>query len=624
MSSELMAWLGETTLATSAALVVVLLLRRPMRAAFGAGAAYALWALVPVALIAVLLPAPVRSMALMPMAVRVGGVQAVAVAPADAAVPWMPVLLVLWLTGALAMAGLQLWQQRRFLRRLGRLRVHAHGVRVAAISAGLPAVTGVLRPRIVLPADFLHRYDADERALVVAHERQHIARGDLPCNALVALLRCAYWFNPLLHWAVARYRQDQELACDARVLRLHPRARRAYAQAMLKTQLDVFALPAGCHWHTHPIKERIAMLKRPSPRRWQTRLSAALLLALFAGGGYVAWAQQPAAAPSAHAAAPTAAQYGANLQIEVDGERHAMEMHSAAGLPFAFVIDTQAGHRWSGELSVEPDAPGQAKVHARLLRDGADVTGPVLLIARLGEAASLKLTTGPVQGAAHDVALSVRVRALDVPARRAAAATPVARKQVAPAPEQAQAEETSPFDYSQHAPPRYPKEAANNGISGRVVMLVDVAADGSVQDVQVEESRPAGVFDAVSVEAVRKWKFKPVLEQGRPVAHRMRVPIDFDLDEPSAPSASHQGVASAPAGSHESVARGRVLADVAADGGVSRVRLDTARKPTALEREVMKTVAKSNLKWVLQRQGVDAATVAFETRPAPAGFMASR
>ncbi|TAA41350.1 TonB family protein [Pseudoxanthomonas winnipegensis] len=564
MSSELMAWLGETTLATSAALVVVLLLRRPMRAAFGAGAAYALWALMPVALITVLLPAPVRSMALMPMAVRVGSVQSVAVAPADAAVPWMPVLLVLWLSGALAMAGLQLWQQRRFLRRLGRLRVHAHGVRVAAISAGLPAVTGVLRPRIVLPADFLHRYDADERALVVAHERQHIARGDLPCNALVALLRCVYWFNPLLHWAVACYRQDQELACDARVLRRHPRARRAYAQAMLKTQLDVFALPVGCHWHTHPIKERIAMLKRPSPRRWQTRLSAVLLLALFAGGGYVAWAQQSAAAPSAHAAAAAAAQYGANLQIEVDGERHALEMHSAAGVPFAFAIDTQAGHRWRGELSVEPDAPGQAKVHARLLRDGADMAGPVLLIARLGEAASLKLKTGPVQGAAHDVALSVRVRALDVPARRAAAATPVARKQVARAPEQAQAEETSSFDYSQHAPPRYPKEAANNGISGRVVMLVDVAADGSVQDVQVEESRPAGVFDAVSVEAVRKWKFKPVLEQGRPVAHRMRVPIDFDLDEPSAPSASHQGVASAPSSLREPAFGGGAVADIAA------------------------------------------------------------
>lgn len=437
MNSDPIAWLGQTTLATSAALLFVLLLRRPLRAAFGAGAAYALWALVPVALIAVLLPAPAVPVALVPVAVGFGAMQSVALAPQASDLPWTSVLLVVWSIGALAMAALQLWQQRRFLRRLGPLRVHGRGLHVAATSAGLPAVTGVLRPRILLPADFLWRYDADERALVVAHERQHIARGDLPCNALVALLRCAYWFNPLLHWAVARYRHDQELACDARVLRLHPRARRTYAQAMLKTQLDDFALPVGCHWPTHPIKERIAMLKRPSPRRWQTRLSAVLLLALFAGGGYVAWAQQPAAAPSvAHPAAQVAAQVGSKAQIKRE-DRH-------------------------------------------------------------------------------------------------------------PAPPRE--EQALPFDPSEHAPPRYPKEAANNGISGRVVMLVDVAADGSVQDVRIEQARPAGVFEAVSLEAARKWKFKPVLERGKPVAHRVRVPIDFDLDAPSAPRG---GVASASAESRE-------------------------------------------------------------------------
>jgi TonB family protein len=92
-------------------------------------------------------------------------------------------------------------------------------------------------------------------------------------------------------------------------------------------------------------------------------------------------------------------------------------------------------------------------------------------------------------------------------------------------------------------------------------MLVDVAADGSVQDVQIEASSPAGVFEAVSVEAARKWKFKPVLEQGRPVAHRVRVPIDF---EPDAPPASHDGVASAPARSRAPAAGGSAVADVAA------------------------------------------------------------
>jgi bla regulator protein BlaR1 len=362
MRLDLIGPLGETTLATSAAIALVLWLRRPMRAVFGSGAAYGLWMLVPITLLAVLLPAPTRPVLLMPMAVKIGAGQAVSATPMASAVPWTWVLISAWLVGGMTVAALQLWQQRRFLRRLGPLRVHAHGLRVAATNAGLPAVTGVLRPRIVLPADFLSRYDADERALIVAHERQHIARGDLPCNALVAVLRCVYWFNPLLHWAVARYRHDQELACDARVIARHPHARRPYAQAMLKTQLDHVALPVGCHWHTHPIKERITMLKRPSPRRWQTGLSSTLLLALFCSGGYAAWAQQPASAPDAQASGiPSVDQYDAALQLAVDNERHSFQMHSAAHAPFSFSVDTQSDQHWEGTLTVAPFARGRSR-----------------------------------------------------------------------------------------------------------------------------------------------------------------------------------------------------------------------------------------------------------------------
>ena len=43
---DLLQWLVQTTVASSAAILLVLVLRRPLRAAFGAGIAYALWALV--------------------------------------------------------------------------------------------------------------------------------------------------------------------------------------------------------------------------------------------------------------------------------------------------------------------------------------------------------------------------------------------------------------------------------------------------------------------------------------------------------------------------------------------------------------------------------------------------
>src|SRR3546814_5119372 len=59
--ADLFRWLLESTCASSAAIVLVLLLRRPLRATFGANAAYLLWLLPPLAVLAASLPAPVRS-----------------------------------------------------------------------------------------------------------------------------------------------------------------------------------------------------------------------------------------------------------------------------------------------------------------------------------------------------------------------------------------------------------------------------------------------------------------------------------------------------------------------------------------------------------------------------------
>src|SRR5690606_3420500 len=63
-ANELLRSLLEATAFTSLAILLVLALRRPLRAGFGSRVAYAAWALVPVSLIAVLLPAAPVSVAL--------------------------------------------------------------------------------------------------------------------------------------------------------------------------------------------------------------------------------------------------------------------------------------------------------------------------------------------------------------------------------------------------------------------------------------------------------------------------------------------------------------------------------------------------------------------------------
>lgn len=292
MGSEFLLALVEATLATSLALLAVMALRRPLRRFAGARLAYAAWAAVPLAGVAVMLPAApaaTAALAVTPSPLRLAAADAsLALQQAGAGNPW----LALWLGGAVATAAVFALRQWRFHHQL-RLR-DAHGEHDGAPLG--PAVIGLWKPRLVLPTDFARRYSPEEQALVLEHERQHLQRGDLPAQALCSLLRCLFWFNPLVHAAATRFRLDQELACDAAVLARHPDARRRYGEVMLKTQLADFGLPLGCHWQSsHPLKERIAMLKSPLPSAGRARVASALIVASMALATFGAWAVQPAA-----------------------------------------------------------------------------------------------------------------------------------------------------------------------------------------------------------------------------------------------------------------------------------------------------------------------------------------
>lgn len=92
----------------------------------------------------------------------------------------------------------------------------------------------------------------------------------------------------------------------------------------------------------------------------------------------------------------------------------------------------------------------------------------------------------------------------------------------------------------QLAPPRYPASAMESGLSGKVVMRILVGDDGSVRDVVVEDSQPAGVFDASAVEAARSWQFEPAIEDGRAVEGWVRVPVEYEY-EPKAAQPAGEG-----------------------------------------------------------------------------------
>ena len=304
MRLDLMHVLTVATLASSAAMLLVLMLREPMRRRFGVRAAYVLWALVPLSAAVALLPAPAESISMQilpPVATELIFAAPLAGSAAASDTDLSPWLIATWLLGFAAAFLILAWQQRRFVRGLGRLTVSGDQTLRAEATAGCPALLGAWRPRVVLPADFEQRYSIVERELILAHERTHRARGDAQINAFVAALRCAFWFNPLVHFAASRFRFDQELACDAIVISRFPHARRPYADAMLKAQLAGFGLPVGCNWQSsHPLKQRIALMKRPLPGRARATLGVAVAAALVVGGTYSAWAMQAGPTSSGH------------------------------------------------------------------------------------------------------------------------------------------------------------------------------------------------------------------------------------------------------------------------------------------------------------------------------------
>lgn len=79
-------------------------------------------------------------------------------------------------------------------------------------------------------------------------------------------------------------------------------------------------------------------------------------------------------------------------------------------------------------------------------------------------------------------------------------------------------------------PPKYRKDAADQKIEDRVILIVDVAADGSVTKVVVERGAQNSNLDAAAVKAAETWKFIPEVKGGKAVASRVRVPVEFRMD----------------------------------------------------------------------------------------------
>jgi len=79
--------------------------------------------------------------------------------------------------------------------------------------------------------------------------------------------------------------------------------------------------------------------------------------------------------------------------------------------------------------------------------------------------------------------------------------------------------------------PVYPPAAFRQGVGGWVEVEYTVNERGATTDVAVVAAEPRGVFDEAAVAAVAGWKYRPRVVNGRPVAQRTSVTLQFKVED---------------------------------------------------------------------------------------------
>jgi len=86
-------------------------------------------------------------------------------------------------------------------------------------------------------------------------------------------------------------------------------------------------------------------------------------------------------------------------------------------------------------------------------------------------------------------------------------------------------------DYLNNPRPSYPLAARRMGYQGKVILNVEVLADGRAGEVKLHTSSGYEILDESALRTVRTWSFSPARRFGQPVAQWFLVPIKFSLKE---------------------------------------------------------------------------------------------
>ncbi len=494
-SAEIWSSLGRHSLALTIALIAILALRQLGTRALHPHIRYALWLAMPLAFFSLHVPKAAVEMSVVTALIQPTALIAMAAEPGIVAAPtfdWRIALLGLWLLGLIVTSLLLFWRYQKALKQ-------------ARSGVGSACVIGVFRTKLQLPSDFSERFDAPQQALIIAHERFHILRRDPLINLITQLLHCIFWFHPLMPMAMRAFRCDQEMSCDAAIVTGQTSLISRYAQTLAEHAGDAKAPQLWCHWQpTHPLLERISMLKNVQQKTFKPWLGRALLFTVLASSSWLSFALAPAE--------NSVANYWIAAQVTRDTQpiANAVAIRVSAGQEGSIEVGQSTHNTSEHSVAVKPELA----ITVRPSSDGQSTKIAVQTVLQSGKGNGeyvehIELAVNEIENSTFQLVHpeTKQVYQITLNARPAMAND---------------ATQTLPY---------YPKAAWVLGITGKVVLNVGLDAAGHAQQTKILKSEPQGVFDQAAISSAMARSYPATAVPAGEKLAWVEVPFVFKLED---------------------------------------------------------------------------------------------